>query len=123
MENVRNSKCVHVYRFTFLSTSATVLSSSTLDSPNSSFKAAKQMVQPPFQSDKAPLSAELAKTKQKYCKVRIFGEGRSRSACCTTSELASAIFRCVPSLAPDRRGSKEGDHPSISRVTAARFNS
>ena len=46
-------------------------------------------------------------------KVTIFGEETSRSACCTTSEPVSAIFLRLPGLAPDRRGSKEGDHPTI----------
>ena len=46
-------------------------------------------------------------------KMRIFGKETSRSACCTTSEPVSAIFLRLPGLAPDRRGSKEGDHPTI----------
>ena len=45
--------------------------------------------------------------------MRIFGEETSRSACGTTSEPVSAIFLRLPGLAPDRRGSKEGDHPTI----------
>ena len=55
-------KCVHVYRIAFMSTSATAHSSSTLDSRNSSLRAAKRMPQPPFQRNKVPLSAEPAKT-------------------------------------------------------------
>ena len=45
-----------------VSTSGTVHFSSTLDSRNSSPRAAKRMLQPPFQSNKVPLSAEPAKT-------------------------------------------------------------
>ena len=104
------SKCVHVYRIAFVSTSPTVLSSSTLDCLNSSLRAAKWMLQPPFQSNKVPLSAAASKSNRK---VTIFGEETSRSACCTTSEPVSAIFLRLPGLAPDRRGSKEGDHPTI----------
>ena len=56
------SEVVHVYRIAFVSTSGTVHFSSTLDSRNSSSRAAKRMLQPPFQSNKVPLSAEPAKT-------------------------------------------------------------
>ena len=52
-------------------------------------------------------------------KVTIFGEETSRSACCTTSEPVSAIFLRLPGLAPDRRGSKEGDHPTIYIIGSA----
>ena len=49
--------------------------------------------------------------------MRIFCEETTRSACCTplrsSSERLSAIFLRLPGLAPDRRGSKEGDHPTI----------
>ena len=104
------SEVVHAYRIAFVSTSGTVHFSSTLDSRNSSSRAAKRMLQPPFQSNKVPLSAEPAKTVAKcvyLAKKRVF------SACCTTSEPVSAIFLRLPGLAPDRRGSKEGDHPTI----------
>ena len=73
------SEVVHAYRIAFVSTSGTVHFSSTLDSRNSSSRAAKRMLQPPFQSNKVPP------------KVRIFGEETSRSAGCT-SEPVSAIF-------------------------------
>ena len=56
------SEVVHVYRIKFVSISGTVHFSSTLDSRNSSPRAAKRMLQPPFQSNKVPLSAEPAKT-------------------------------------------------------------
>ena len=104
------SEVVHAYRIAFVSPSATGHFSSTLDSRNTSSRAAKRMLQPPYQRNKVPLSAEPSKN---YRKVRIFGEETSRSACCTTSEQVSAIFLRLPGLAPDRRGSKEGDHPTI----------
>ena len=60
---------MYMYRVSFASTSATMLSSSTLvlssttlDCRDSSFKALTQLVQPPYGSDKAALSAEPAKT-------------------------------------------------------------
>ena len=53
---------VHMYQIAFVSTSATVHFSSTLDSRNSSSRAAKRTLQPPFQSNKVPLSAEPANT-------------------------------------------------------------
>ena len=58
------SEVVHAYRIAFVSTSGTVHFSSPLDSRNSSSRAAKRMLQPPFQSNKVPnpLSAEPAKT-------------------------------------------------------------
>ena len=56
------SEVVHVYRIAFVSTSGTVHFSSTLGSRNSSPRAAKRMLQPPFQSNKVSLSAEPAKT-------------------------------------------------------------
>ena len=52
--------------------------------------------------------------------MRILGEETSRSACCTTSEPVSAIFLRLPGLAPDRRGSKEGDHPAIYIIASDR---
>ena len=63
VENFRNNKCLHMYKIAFVSTgtSATV-HSSTLDSRNSSFRAAKGMIQPPFQSNTVFLSAKPAKT-------------------------------------------------------------
>ena len=56
------SEVVHVYRIAFVGTSGTVHFSSTLGSRNSSPRAAKGMLQPPFQSNKVPFSAEPAKT-------------------------------------------------------------
>ena len=56
------SEVMHAYRIAFVSTSGAMHFSSTLDSRNSSSRAAKRMLQPPFQSNKVPLSAEPAKT-------------------------------------------------------------
>ena len=60
---------MNMYRIAFASTSVTMLSSSTLvlssttlDCRDSSFKAPTRLVQPPYESDKAALSAEPAKT-------------------------------------------------------------
>ena len=58
------SEVVHAYRIAFVSTSATVHFSSTLDSRNFSSRAAKRLLQPPFQSNKVPLSAGQQKLSQ-----------------------------------------------------------
>ena len=71
------------------------------------------MLQPPFQSNKVPLPAEPPKTIAKcvyFAKKRLEVHVVSLRS---SSEPLSAIFLRLPGLAPDRRGSKEGDHPTI----------
>ena len=81
------SEVVHVYRIAFVSTSGTVHFSSTLGSRNSSPGAAKRMLQPPFQSNKVPLSAEPAKTMCVYlAKKRV-------ELLCIKSSFSSATER------------------------------
>ena len=85
------SEVVHVYRIalSFVSTSGTVHFSSTLDSRNSSPRAAKRMLKPPFQSNKVPLSAEPAKTIAKC----VYLAKKRAEFLCIKSSFSSATER------------------------------
>ena len=85
------SEVVHAYRIAFVSTSGTVHFSSTLDRRNSSSRAAKRMLQPPFQSNKVPLSAEPAKTIAKC--VYSAGAHLGSSGFAEGSRCLSHLFR------------------------------
>ena len=74
------------------------------------------MLQPPFQSNKVPLPAEPPKTiakcvyfAKKRLEVHVVYHFRQ-----VRSHWPPFFLRLpAPGLAPDRRGSKEGDHPTI----------
>ena len=80
----------------------------------SSFRAAKWMLQPPFQSYTVPLSAEPAKKKKTESAIW----RRNQSKCMlyhfgTSERHFSALARFGARQAGGGGGSKEGDHPTI----------